>query len=174
MSPTSSSPSTLSARHSDNSTTVRAREQRYTLLYLTNVAISCYKSTAASQHTTSPKRAKAWGLSCNMVLLAYARSYFVERPVPRFTTAFRPISDSSAVNARARLNPVCCSISPRDIIRPTDKALRTWASSSGPSKASITGNVTVTMPPRTSNTGRLKESRYARLIRAIPVPNFSM
>ena len=38
-SPTSCSPSALSARHSENSTTARTREQRYTLLYLT---ILCY------------------------------------------------------------------------------------------------------------------------------------
>lgn len=68
------------------------------------------------------------GPACNTGLSDYARSYFVARPVPCFMIAFRLSRDSSADSVRARLSPVCFSISLRDIIRPPDKALRTWAS----------------------------------------------
>ena len=60
-SPTSCSPSALSARHSENSTTVRTREQRYTLLYLTILcyillyfAISCYILSKGGSHANKP------------------------------------------------------------------------------------------------------------------------
>lgn len=59
--PTSCSPSALSARHSENSTTVRTREQRYTLLYLTILcyillyfAISCYILSKGGSHANKP------------------------------------------------------------------------------------------------------------------------
>ena len=75
-----------------------------------------------------PKPFAAWGLPGNTGLSDYARSYFVARPVPCFMIAFRLSRDSCADSVRARLSPVCFSISLRDIIRPPDKALRTWAS----------------------------------------------
>lgn len=59
--PTSCSPSALSARHSGNSTTVRTRKQRYTLLYLTILcyillyfAISCYILSKGGSHANKP------------------------------------------------------------------------------------------------------------------------
>ena len=57
-SPTNCSPSALSARHSENSATVRTREQRYTLLYLTilcyTLAISCYILSKGGSHANKP------------------------------------------------------------------------------------------------------------------------
>ena len=62
-----------------------------------------------------PKPFAAWGLPGNTGLSDYARSYFVARPVPCFMIAFRLSRDSSADSVRARLSPVCFSISLRDL-----------------------------------------------------------